>query len=126
MAILIGSVVQRLATFSGISATAVASTPLYTVPTGRTAIITAVVPRVTAQTAATVPATAQIESSPAAADIFPSELMTGVLVVNDDWTFAAGAKGVALPAAATVSINITVAATATSQTLSVDVVGYLQ
>ena len=126
MAILIGSLMQRLATITGISATATGSTLLYTVPAGKTLVVIGVIPTVTAQTSATVGATAQVETSPAAADIFPSDLMTGLLAVNDDWTFWAGAKGIVVPAAGTVSFNITVAATATSQTLSVDLIGYLK
>lgn len=125
MALLFLPSISRLATIDSINGKTVASTPIFTVPTGKSLVVTGMVVRVTAATAITAPATAQVETTTNAHDVFASDVMTNTLAANDSWTFAAGAKSVVVAGGATVSLNITAGATGTSQTLSVDLSGYL-
>lgn len=124
MAILVGLEVKQLA--MGVAVDAFSATPqaVYTAPPTKQVVVTAVVLRCDAASGVTTPATAKVEVNPAAGDIFPAEILTGVTSVDDKWTFVAEAKGLVVPAGAQVDVTVTSAATGTSQTFLADVLGY--
>jgi hypothetical protein len=125
MAIIIGNGVRPLLSTTGVSGTATGSTAFFTVPTGKTLFLEGVVVRCTAATAITVGATAQVETSLNAADIFASDTLTNVLASGDAYYFSTGAKTKTVAAGSSLSLNITVAATGTSQTFTIEPIGYL-
>lgn len=125
MAILLGKEIKVLnggETVDTFSATAQA---VYTAPTSNKVVITKLVLRCTAASAVTVPATAKVEINPAAGDLWDAESLIGVLAVDDTWVFDAEARGLVVPAGATVDVTVTIAATGTSQTLQAEVIGYV-
>ena len=122
-----GSVVeQKLSTTTAIDGTATGTTNLYIVPSGKTAIITRAVVRVTAADAITVAGAAGIGIAAGESDIFNSTVFTGLnstgkgyMLSNVMGTFATGA------AASVIKLGVDTAFTATTATLAVDLFGYL-
>lgn len=118
--------ITKLATITGINSKSTGATALYTVPTGKTAIITEAFVRCTAASAITVGASASIGQNSTAFDDFVGiTILTALLATTDAFPLRATAKFVQAAAAAVVNIKITTAATGTSQTLAVDLYGYL-
>ncbi len=115
----------KLATVTGIDAKATGTTTLYTVPTGKTAVITGAVVRCTAATAITVAPTLGIGVAAGEDDIFASTALTGLTATTKEWTFVASGLMVNAAAAAAIKVGIDTAATGTSQTLAIDLLGYL-
>ena len=106
-----------------VDATGLGVTLLYTVPTGKTLLSFEVVARVVTGGAAT-PASASIDSvSPG--DVFPITAMTGVLTAGQKFTFAETGAGLAIPAAGTLSFDVTTAATSGALTFEVELLGIL-
>jgi len=125
MAVLLGKGVTNLNTRAGVDAKVVASTILYTVPAGKTAIIHGITVRCTAASGISAGATAQVEVAPTSGDIFGSQTWAGVHAQHDRWDYAAGGKSKVITAGQNLLLNITAGATGTSQTMSVDIVGHL-
>lgn len=125
MALLLGNEIKKLAESVPVDTFSATAQAVYTAPTGRQVVLSAVVLRCTAATAVATPATAKVEINPAAGDIFTEEVMLGVTVVDSQWVFTAEAGGLVVPAGGQVDVTITNAATGTSQMLSVDVIGYI-
>ena len=116
--------VHVLATVTGIDGKSATATNLYTVPTGKTAIVDRVVLRVTAATAAVGDATADI--GVAAGDIVSSQALTGATTVDDAFNLTANSgKFRIADAAEIIKINVNSADTGTALTFSADVLGYL-
>lgn len=115
----------RLITVTGIDAKTTGTTTLYTVPTGKTAIITGAVVRCTAASAITVAPTLGIGVAAGEDDIFPSTTLTGLTTTGKGWAFDPGGLAVTAAAAAVIKLGIDTAATGTSQTLAIDLLGYL-
>jgi len=115
----------RLITITGVDAKVTGTTTLYTVPTGKTAVITGAVIRCTAATAITVAPALGIGVAAGEDDIFASTALTGLTATTKVWSF--GASGLAAPVAAAgvIKLGIDTAATGTSQTIAVDLLGYL-
>ena len=124
MAILIGNEVRQLSSGVAIDAKVGAANAVYVAPVSKKVMITAVVLRCTFATSITVGASAKVEINAAAGDIFAEEVLIDVLNVDDQWSFAAEARGLVLPAGAQVDVTITNPATGTAQTLQADVIGY--
>lgn len=125
-----GITITPLATVTGINAKTVANTPLYTVPVGKTAIITQGMVRCTAATAITVGPTLSIgRNASTYNDIYASTAITALTSAGPGGgsTFGFGSIGIFAQAAAGEPINlaITNAATGTSQTIACDLMGYL-
>lgn len=109
---------------TGINAFTTGNTTLFTVPTGKTAIITRAIVRVSAATAVTNGPTASVGGT-ATADVFASTALTALNATTKMFTFSQVGMSTLVPASTTVKLNISVAATGTSETLAVDLIGYL-
>lgn len=120
-----GFATAPLATVTGINAKSTGTTTLYTVPGGKTAVITDVVVRCTAASAITVPASAGVGIAAGEDDIYASASMTGLTAANKAWRFPNGGVMAVGTAASVIKLGIDTAATGTSQTLACDVMGYL-
>jgi hypothetical protein len=106
-----------------IDLTATGLTTLYTVPSGKTALISGVVLRVTGSSSATVPAQASIEG---ASTIFAVETLADVLNVHDTWTFWHDkSTTVQAIAADVISLDVDTAATATTLDATAFLIGLL-
>lgn len=114
-----------LANVTGINAKTVANTSLFTVPTGKTAIVTSVVIRVTAATAITVGPSAGIGNVAGTNNIAASATMTTLQTTADDFIFIISGASKATAAAGQIYLNLGTAATGTSETIAVDLIGYL-
>jgi len=113
-----------LSTTTGIDGKTVANTSLYTVPTGKTAIITGYVTRCTAATAITVGVSAGIGNIAGTNNIFASGA-SGITTTSQIFGNSLSGTSILTPAAGVIYYNLGTAATGTSQTLSVDLIGYL-
>lgn len=120
-----GSCVSLLSTTTGIDAKTVATTNLYTVPGGKTAIISGVIFRVT--TADTITGVPSVGVGIAAGedDIFSSTALTGLDATTK--YYRASVEGVSTAGAATnvIKLGVDTGATATTMTIAVDLFGYL-
>lgn len=117
-----------LSTTTGINGATTGDTNLYTVPTGKKAIITRAVVRVTAATNVTVAGEAGIGVNATEDDIFDPTVLTGVVAVNDAYMFSnvMGKFKVADEATSdVVKFGVDTAYTADTLTLAVDLFGYL-
>lgn len=115
-----------LATVTGINAKTTGTTALYTVPAGKTAILTNAVVRCTAATAITNGPTASIGVTASSySDIYASANIVALTTTSQ--AFGYSSVGMFAQALTTnvITLNITAAATGTSQTVSVDIMGYL-
>lgn len=113
-----------VSSISGINGTATGSTTLYANATGKTLIVDDVVLLVTAQTVATNGPTVQIGSSATGSDVYSSEAITALIVVNKLYHFGGPGMSVAIPNGGSLFMDITSGATATSLTLEAIVIGY--
>ena len=123
---LVGSVPTLLSRTTGINLKTIGTTDLYTVPTGKTLVITQVVIRLSAADTIAVVATGGIGTNGTQDDIIPAIALTGLtgltkifMMANNNLisTVAAGD--------AVVKLGIDVGATATTATGIVDLFGYL-
>ena len=110
---------------TGIDAKVVATTNLYTVPAGKTTIVTSAVIRVTAADTITVAPTLGIGIAAGEDDIIASTLLTGLDAVTKLWRFDVEGIAVIGAAAEIIKLGIDVGATATTMTISIDLIGYL-
>jgi hypothetical protein len=117
-----------LNTVTGIDATSTGDTTLYTVPTGKTAIILQVILRVTAATAAGGAMAAGVGINANADDIVASQVLSDLGVGGTDDAFnmapSIGKFRIA-DAAEVVKLGIDTADTGTALTLAADVFGYV-
>lgn len=115
---------STLAIVSSINAKTTGTTALYTVPVGKTAIITSTYVRCTAATSITTGPTVDIGITPG--DIYPSTALNSLNTANK--TFGFFSTGIAANATAgqTINLNINTAATGTSQTIEVVMLGILR
>ena len=100
---------------------------IYDQTAGLGVVVDSVVVRLTAASAITVVPTAGVGFNAGGADnVFVPVALTGVTAVNDIWTFAATAKAVYNPgaASATLLFGIDTGATGTTMLTSIDVIGY--
>lgn len=114
-----------LATITGINAFSVANTALYTVPTGRTAIITNVVVRSTAASSVTSGPAVGVGNIAGTNNIFASATLSALTTTNSIFGFTLVGMSLSTPASGVVYLNLGTAATGTSETIAVDVMGYL-
>lgn len=114
-----------LATVPSIDMKSVATTNLYTVPTGKTAIVRVLLV-ITAASAITTAATAGVGIAAGEDDIHASVSMTNLFAAGDVWEFQSlGVKSRTAPADAIVKLGVDVAADGTSQTATAYVLGFL-
>lgn len=117
--------ISRLATVAGISTTATGATNVYTVPAGRTAIITSANVRCTAATAITTGPTLGMGVAAGEDDIYASTALASFLSVGQLYGFTTNGMSVSVAAGSVVKVGIDTAAVGTAQTVTVDLVGYL-
>lgn len=119
--------IQKLSTTTGINAKTVGNTNIYTVPTGKTAIILGAVIRCTAAVSITTPAFAGIGIGADSTEdtICASQEMSGLKNSGDLYHFWVIAHSVIVPANEVVEFGIDTGAVGTSQTVAVDLIGYL-
>lgn len=114
-----------LSTITGINAKSVANTALYTVPTGKTAIITGYSVRCSAASAITIGASAGIGNVAGTNNISASQTMTTLTTTTSTFQWQVTGASIITAAAGQIFFNLGTGATGTSQTLVVDLIGYL-
>ena len=115
-----------LSSTAGINGKSASTTNLYTVPAGKTAIITRAVVRLTSASALTAAGSAGIGIGAGEDDIFDSTVLSGILATSDAYMFS-NVMGKFRAAASTevIKLGIDAAYTGTTATLAVDLFGYL-
>lgn len=124
MVLIVGNENQLLSTIVGVDFTVPGPVSLYTAPTTRDAVITGVNLRCKTATVIAFAGEAQVETVFLAADVFAPEVLNGVSVVDDQYSFTIRAKGIVIPAGTTVSLHIITPAIASAQIMDVDTIGY--
>lgn len=114
-----------LSTTTGINGVAIANTALYTVPAGKTAIITDYIVRVSAATAVTIGPSAGIGNVAGTNNISASQTMTTLTTTTSNFQWQVIGASISTAAAGVIYFNIGTGATGTSETLAVDLIGYL-
>lgn len=109
---------------TAINAKTVANTTLYTVPTGKTLIVSALIVRCTAASAITNGPTVNVFTV-SAGDVYPSTAINALTGTSNIFGFGTIGMSISVAAGATLSLGLTVVSTGTSQTIAVDVMGYL-
>lgn len=121
-------VISRLASVSGVDLKTVASTNLYTVPTGKSLVVTEVIIRITVSSGFAVAATVSVGKTAAFTEWLVATAMTGLSALGSfrklSDSVAALVHGM-FTAGEVLALNVTVGATATTLTATVDVYGYL-
>lgn len=115
-----------LATITGINSKSTGATALFTVPTGKTAIITACIVRCTAASAITVGPSADVgDSVNGAASVYANTALTTLTTTVKAFGYSSVGIFDQVAAASVINFNINTAATGTSQTVSVTLIGFL-
>lgn len=115
-----------LATTTGINAKSIAATTVYTVPTGKTAVITEVIVRCTAASSITNGPTASVGfTSTAYTDIYAAQNMIALTGTTSIFGYSTVGMSASAVAATVIKFNISTGASGTSQTVAVDVIGYI-
>ena len=117
-----------LATVTGIDLKATAATNLYTVPTGKTLIVTEVVIRVTAVDTFISGATIEVGKSAGYDEWLVATAMGALSAVNQYRMLSHSAAGLiyqSFAAGDVLALNVTVGAVSTTLTAAADVFGYL-
>lgn len=120
----IGSPVT-LSTIPNIDGKTIGSTLVYTVPVGKTAIIISARVRCAVASSITIGPACSVGSSPGATDIFASIAINALTASPKLYGFVLFGMSTSVPAGGNIYFNVDIAATGTSQALTVDVVGYL-
>lgn len=115
-----------LATVTGINAKSTGQTTLYTVPTGKTCVVTAAIIRCTAASSITNGPTASVGfTSTAYTDIYAAANMVALTGTTSIFGYSTVGMSASAVAATVIKFNISSAASGTSQTIAVDLIGYL-
>ena len=117
--------VGRLASVAGISGTTTGATSLYTVPAGRTAIITSANVYCTAANAITAGPMLGIGVAAGESDMYAATSLASLIAVGQLYGFTTSGMSVSAAAGSVIKVGIDTGATGTSQALTVDLVGYL-
>jgi hypothetical protein len=120
-----GSCITLLSSIGSIDAKTVATTNLYTVPAGKTAIVTGCIVRCTAADTVTVVPSAGVGVAAGEDDIIGSTALTGLNVAGLYYGFSIDGVATSVAAAGVIKLGIDVGATATTMTIAVDLFGYL-
>lgn len=113
-----------LSSTNNIDAKTVANTPLYTVPMGN-CVITGAIVRCTSATAITNGPTLGIGNAAGTNNIFASTAITALTTTTSIFGFTFFGVSVLTPTSGIIYLNLGTASTGTSQTISVDLQGYL-
>lgn len=113
-----------LAELINVNAKTVALTPLFTCPSGATGIIEKIIVRCTAAAAITVAPSVSVGVTPG--DVMPTTALTGLTsAASKGWIFTPNGLITTIYQNQVVNFSVDVAATGTSQSFSVEVLGYL-
>lgn len=116
-----------LSTTTGINAKSTGTTALYTVPTGKTLVVTAVIIRCSAASVITAgPAIDIGDNTIGAASVYANTVLTGLTTTVKDFGFSTVGMSSVIAAGSIVNLNLNTASTGTSQTISATLIGYLQ
>lgn len=121
----IASVVEPLARNNTIDGKVVGTTTLYTVPTGKTAIVTGAIVQSGAAVAITAGPTLGIGIAAGEDDIYPSTALTGLTSNVKTYVFPPQGLQASAPAGSVIKVGIDTASTGTSQGIVVTLLGYL-
>lgn len=108
-----------------INAKVTGATTLYTVPTGKTAIITSAVIRCSAATAITNGPTIGIGTATGTNDIFALAAANALTTTTTIFGFSLVGMSVKVATGTAIKLNVGTASTGTSQTITVDLIGYI-
>ena len=114
-----------LSTTTGINGLSAATTNLYTVPTGKSAIITRAILRLTATSAITGRLNAGIGIAAGEDDIFSSRNLTGFNTTGEIYIFLASGTLALAQSTNVIKLGIDTAFSGTTATLAIDLIGYL-
>jgi hypothetical protein len=117
-----------LSSTAGVNLDAISTDPLYTAPSGRSCVVTAVIVRLTATAPAAGDAVISVGTNGSAYDnIIASTTLTGLNVTTETYTIdVSGIAHLAVNGDGAITFNITTADTGgTTTTATVDLVGYL-
>jgi hypothetical protein len=114
-----------LSSTTAINAKTVATTNLYTVPAGKTAIITGVIFHCTAADTVTVVPTLGVGVAAGEIDIMPSTSLTGFDALNELYRYSPEGTYVSVAAGGVIKVGIDTGATATTMTISAYLMGFL-
>lgn len=103
----------------------VAATTLYTVPTGRTAIITRAVLQNQVASSISAEAAAGIGIAAGESDIFASVTLTGFYQTTKTWTWSSSGVQAAAPAGSVIKLGVDTGAVGTQQTVTCSLFGVL-
>lgn len=114
---------RLLSSVSGINLLSTGNTALYTVPTGLTLLVDAVILRCTEATAITSPASAGAGEGAGANNVFPAQILTGLNQAALFFMFPPGGTIAVLTAGQVLNLGVTAPAVGTSQLVSADLIG---
>jgi len=114
-----------LSTTTGINGKTVANTAIYTVPSGKTAVIMAYVVRVSSASAITVGPAAGIGNIAGTDNISASQAMNLLTSTTSTFQWTVNGMSVISSSGSTIYFNLDTAAIGTSETLTIDLWGYL-
>lgn len=114
-----------LSTTTGINALNTGTTALYTIPAGQSAVITGAVVRVTAASGVVGVPTLGIGIAPGEDDIFSPTILTGMTSTSKVFRFASIGTFAQGSAGNIIKVGIDSAGSASSLTISIDLIGYL-
>ena len=120
--------ISKLATVTGISLTAAATTNLYTVPAGASVVITEIVLRITAVNTFISGATISVGKTASYNEWLVATAMGNLSTVGQFRMLSHSAAGLlyqTFAAAEIVALNVTIGATSTTLTATADIYGYL-
>lgn len=115
-----------LASVSGINAKTIANTALFTVPAGATAVVTGYTVRATAAAAISAGPSAGIGNVAGTNNIISSQAMTALTSALTTFQWATTGISLATAATGTIYFNLGTGATGTSETITVDLLGYYE
>lgn len=117
--------VELISETGSVDGTSTGVTALYTVPSGIQIVVTQVVVRVTAASAVTVVPTLGVGIGAGEDDIVSPQTLTGLSATGDVFTLDVEAKSVIADPSDVINLGIDTGATATTLTLSIDLIGYV-
>lgn len=110
---------------TGIDLKSVATTNLYTVPTGKRCVVTGIIIHVTTADTFTVAPTLGVGVAAGEADIMPSTLLTGLTILDGLFRYSPEGYYVSVAAAGVIKLGVDTGATATTATGEVTLIGFL-
>jgi hypothetical protein len=110
--------------FEDLDLTAATTTAIYTIPTGFSEIVTGCIIRIKSADTVSGDADVSLGINPSTTNLFDTETLVGVQAVSDFWSFwKQSSVGILANGGAQVDLDVVVAATATTLTADVYIIG---